>query len=199
MSSVNVKYLEVTPASGALGSSEEADFGLDVTMVFQDLSSQEWTADVWGQARRLVGEDSISVASWSTSDLARPDLLAEAVRSAAQTEVILVAVSGADELPLDLYVRGDVWLPRRSGRTGALMPLIGQPAETHHQTFSVLEYFEAVARKGGLEYFPQAHLLPPAWRGLFETGEIPQTHDASPDAASSRQQSVLVHRANILT
>jgi hypothetical protein len=58
----------------------------------------------------------------SLSDL---EILLASVRAALVADVIVVSVYAADELPLDLYVWINAWLPRRNSREGAFTALIG--------------------------------------------------------------------------
>jgi len=167
MQSVNTTLLEPASASERTASSAEAGYVLNVTMVYQDLTTRDWVTEMWERVTQLVGKENISVASWRISDLARPGILAEAVESAARADVVVAAVSAAEELPSDLYVWFDIWLPRRTRSTGALVALIGLPEAASHQSSRAQEYFQSVARKGRLDYFPQKRLLPVLAPSLF--------------------------------
>jgi len=148
----------------------EAEYVLNVTMVYQDAVTRRWASEMEGRVTRLVGHENIRADSWRIGDLARPAILEEAVRSAVNADVLVVVASAAADLPLDLYVWCDVWLPRRGGRAGALVALIGMPDTANHHVFQAGEYFQAVARKGGLDYFPQKRPLPAGSPDLFEMG-----------------------------
>jgi len=167
MQSINTTLLEPAPASERTASSAEAGYILNVTMVYQDLTTREWATEMWDRVAELVGKESINAASWRISDLARPGILAEAVESAARADVVVAAVSGAEELPSDLYVWFDIWLPRRTRSTGALVALIGLPEAANHHASRAHAYFQSVARKGRLDYFPQKRLLPVLAPSLF--------------------------------
>ena len=167
MQSANATLLEPAPASERTASSAEAGYVLNVTMVYQDRTTREWASEMWGRVAQLVGKESINAVSWRISDLARPGILAEAVQSAAHADVVVAAVSAAEELPSDLYVWFDIWLPRRTRSTGALVALIGLPEAASHQSSHAQEYFQSVARKGGLDFFPQKRLLPVLDPSLF--------------------------------
>ena len=188
MHSINTTLLEPAPASERTASSAEAGYVLNVTMVYQDLATRDWATEMWGRVAQLVGQESINAASWKISDLARPGILAEAVESAARADVVVAAVSAAEELPSDLYVWFDIWLPRRTRSTGALVALIGLPEAASHQSSHAQEYFQSVARKGRLDYFPQKRLLPvlapslfPRWFGLDYFPQGQTLPAASPD------------------
>jgi len=62
--------------------------------------------------------------------------------------VIVVSVYAADDLPLDLYVWFDLWLPRRPVHGGALTALVGVTEPLDSQSARTFEYLHAVARKG---------------------------------------------------
>ena len=128
----------------------------------------ERTAVMEGLLTQLVGKESTRTDSWRISDLARPEVLVQAVQSAARADVVLVAVSAAGELPPDLCVWIDAWLPRRAGCTGALVAMIGVPEAASRPAARVQEYFQAVARKGQLGFFPNKRRLPAPSRVPFD-------------------------------
>jgi hypothetical protein len=150
----------------------DAEYVLNVTMVYQDAVTREWASEMETRVTRLVGPENIRADSWRIGDLARPAILEAAVRSAVNADVLVVAASAAGDLPEDLYVWCDIWLPRRLGRAGALVALIGLPDTASHHVLHASEYFQAVARKGGLDYFPQKRPLPAASHALFEMGTM---------------------------
>ena len=168
----------IAPSDGVPIASAEGEHVLNVTMVYQDRTAREWATEMWGRVTQLVGKENISAASWSISDLARPGILVEAVRSAVRADVIVVAVSDAKELPPDLCAWIDVWLPRRVRGTGALVALIGLPEEPDHQAFSTQDYLRAVADNGGLDFFPQERVQPVASAGFFDMKKIAEEADA---------------------
>jgi len=188
MQPINVRSMEAAPAANGSVPSAEAGLELDLAVVFQNLTAREWASEMWGQVKQWLGKTSLSAASWGISDLGRPDLLAAAVQAAAQAEVILVAVLAAPELPLELYTWCDVWLPRRGRRAGVLMTLIGQRAEPSPEVAPTLDYFQAVARKGGLDFIPQARLLPPTAHGFLDHGATVPQHAGSPRGFSPLQE-----------
>ena len=97
--------------------------------------------------------------------MGEPEILLAAVRAALQADVIVVSVHAADELPLDLYVWIDVWLPRRSARMGALVALIGVPGKPASQAVRTQEYLQAVARRAELDFMTHERLVPDELNG----------------------------------
>ena len=131
---------------------------LNVTMVCEDLLTREWAAEMWDRVTQIAGKENISVTSWRISDLALPEILADAVLSAARADVIVIAVSAAEKLPIDLCVWIAAWVPRRARRAGAVVALMGLPQEPDDpQAFRARDFLQMVALKGGLDFFPREH------------------------------------------
>jgi hypothetical protein len=145
---------------------------LNVTMVYDDPTTRRWATEMWSQVTQMAGKENISVASWSIDRLAWPEMLEEAVSSAAQANVIVIAVSGAERLPIDLCVWIGAWVPRRARRAGALVALIGLPQEFEPQAFSTQDFMRMVAFQGGLDFFPQERVLRLAATNLFGLEKI---------------------------
>jgi len=160
--------MALAPASELSASRAEAEYVLTVTIVYEDPMTRKWAAVMEGLLTQLVGKESTRTDSWRISDLARPEVLVEAVQSAARADVVLVAVSAAEELPPDLCVWIDAWLPRHAGCTGALVAMIGVPEAASRRVARVQEYFQAVARKGRLGFFPHKRRLPAPSRVPFD-------------------------------
>ncbi len=72
----------------------------------------------------------------------------------------MISVRGAGELPLVLRAWIDAWVAQRGGRTGALVAIIGLPAQPDAQAHHTLQYFQAVARQAGLDFLPRERKLP---------------------------------------
>jgi hypothetical protein len=140
---------------------------LNVTMVYEDSTTWEWATETWGRVTQMAGEENLSVASWSISSLDWPEMFAEAISSAARADVIVIAVSATDRLPIDLCVWIGAWVSRRAGRPGALVALIGLPRKPEFQTFSTQDFLRMVAHKGGLDFFPRECVLPAATTDFF--------------------------------
>jgi hypothetical protein len=152
----------IAPAGQAPFARTENEPALNVTMVYEDPESLEWTTEMWDRVTQMAGKENISVTSWYVGDLAQPEILTEAVLSATRADVIVIAIPAAEKLPIDLCVWIAAWVPRRARRAGALVALIGAPRESDPQAFSTRDFLWMVALKGGLDFFPQERVLPEA-------------------------------------
>ena len=112
------------------------------------------------RATKLAGEERIQNTWYHASSLSDPGTLLEAVCAALAADVIVIAVYAMEELPLDLYVWIDAWLPRRASRVGALAAVIGVAEPLEPQSVRTREYLEAVARKAQLDFIPQERRRP---------------------------------------
>jgi hypothetical protein len=84
----------------------------------------------------------------------------DAVQAAAKADVLVVSIRDAGELPVDLYVWIDAWMPRRTRRPGAMVALIGVPPQPDPQSGRAHKYLEAVSRRVGLDFLPRERKLP---------------------------------------
>ena len=138
----------------------EIEPALNVATVYQDPLTRQWTTELWDQVGQLVGGGSICHQSWKISDLTDARVFADAVQAVAQADVLVVSVRDAGELPVNLYVWIDAWMPRRAGREGALVALIGVPPQPDTRAGHAHTYLETVARWTGLDFLPRERKLP---------------------------------------
>jgi hypothetical protein len=75
----------------------------------------------------LIDAGGICKKSWNLGNLSSAFVFADAVRAAAEADVLVISVRDAGDLPLLLHAWIDGWMPRRGGRAGALVALIGVP------------------------------------------------------------------------
>jgi hypothetical protein len=158
---------QIAPAGKAPIARTKNEPALNVTMVYEDPTSLEWTTDMWDRVTQMAGDENISFASWSIDSLAWPEMFAEAASSAAQADVIVIAVSAAERLPIDLCVWIGSWVSRRARRSGALVALINLSQKRDLQAFSTRDFLQMVALKGGLDFFPRERVLPVAATDFF--------------------------------
>jgi hypothetical protein len=151
----------VSPDEPVLSSSE-SDYILNIVGVFQDHVTREWAEQSFHRATQLAGEERIQNSWYHANSLSDPAILVEAVQATLAADVIVVAVYAADELPVDLYVWFDAWLPRRLSRAGALAAVVGVDAPLQPQSLRTFDYLEAVARKAQLDFIPDERLRPDA-------------------------------------
>jgi hypothetical protein len=145
----------------------EPEFALNVALVYQDAPTRKWATQVCDQVTRLAGKDAVRCTWWEISRLSNPEVLKDAVLTTMQADVILVSLYDTNELPVDLCVWLDAWLPRRHLSTGALIALISVPGETSAQLEHARGYLRAIARKGRLDFLLRERKLPVASRGYF--------------------------------
>jgi hypothetical protein len=94
--------------------------------------------------------------------LTNPRVFADAVQAAAEADVLVISVRDAGDWPASLYVWIDSWLPKRAGRGGALVALIGVPGRPDSQSGRAHQYLATVAREAGLDFLPRERKLPSA-------------------------------------
>ena len=133
---------------------------LNVVVAYQDPLTRHWATGLWDRVGQLIDTGGICCKSWKLNDLTQASVFAEAVNAAVVADVLVISVRDAGELPLMLHVWIDAWLPRRAGRTGALVAVIGVPAKPDVQSGRAHEYLEDVARQAGLDFLPRERMLP---------------------------------------
>ncbi|MGD0815118.1 MAG: hypothetical protein ABSA83_16080 [Verrucomicrobiota bacterium] len=131
-----------------------AAYELNIVGVYQDPLTQSWGVPMCRLAMQLAGEDRIRNTWYDVHSLADIDIFLDAIRAALMADVIVISVYAAEELPMDLYVWIDAWLPRRPPGEGALTALIGVVDPQSPQSLHTQEYLQAVARKAQLDFIP---------------------------------------------
>jgi hypothetical protein len=133
---------------------------LNVVIVYEDSLTRELATDLWGRVTNLIGEDSIHLGFWKFADLTDVALFPQAVRHAIEADVIIVSVRAATELPRNLYLWVDAWLPRRRLSSGALAALIGIPDQQENHSDRICDYLASVARRASMDFLPRERRLP---------------------------------------
>jgi len=145
----------------------ETGHGLNVAVVYQDTPTRKWATRVCGHVTRVAGKDAVHSTWWEISRLGDPDVFRDAVLMTMVADVILVSINDTEELPIDLCVWIDAWLPRRYQPMGALIALISVPGQPGDQTNHARDYLRTVARKGRLDFLLRERRLPGTSRGYF--------------------------------
>ncbi len=146
--------------------SKETEPALRVATVYQDPLTRHWARELWDRVGQLVGQGGICHQSWKIGDLTDAQAYTGAVQAATEADVLVVSVRDAGELPINLCVWIDAWMPRRAGRAGALVALIGVCPQPNVQSGRVHAYLEAVARRVGLDFLPRERKLPEQSRSI---------------------------------
>jgi hypothetical protein len=139
-----------------------------VVLVHQDLAAQQHAMGFWDRVTQLVGNEAAACASWSVAQLSQPQVFDQAVAAAVQAEVIVVAVQSANMLPPAFGAWIESWRGLRRRREGALIAVLGLPAQPGASSDCVQEYLRAIARKSGMDFTLLEHATPPmcGCRGL---------------------------------
>jgi len=146
----------VVPSAQAARAYGETEPVLKVATVYQDPLTHHWATELWERVGQLIGGEGVCHQTWKISGLMEPGVFVDSVRAAAEADVLVLSVRDAGELPINLYVWIDAWMPRRAGRAGALVALIG----VSPQSGRAHEYLGAVARRAGLDFLPRERKLP---------------------------------------
>jgi len=141
---------------------DAAGYTLNIAGVYQDSVTRDWAMQNCHRAKQLAGEDLVQNKWYDVNSLSDPGLLLEAVRATLVADVIVVSVYAAEELPLDLYVWVQAWLPRRLSRAGALTALIGVAQPLDSQFVHTVKYLQAVASRAQLDFIPEERRRPAA-------------------------------------
>lgn len=141
---------------------DELEYTLNIAGIYQDSVTRDWAMQSCRQATQLAGGERVQNTWYNTNSLSDPGILLNAVRAAVAADVIVISVYAADELPLDLYVWIEAWLPRRLSRRGALAALVGVAQPLDSPSVRTLEYLQALARKAQLDFIPQQRERPAA-------------------------------------
>ena len=115
---------------------------------------------MWDRVGQVIANAGIGCKLWQISDLLQVRVFADAVQAAEEADVLVVSVRDAGELPLCLHVWIETWLQRRAVREGALVALIGVPAQPDTQCGHAYQYLQSVARGAGLDFLPRERKLP---------------------------------------
>jgi hypothetical protein len=157
----NVTFIDRTvSAEPAARMPNEREPALNVVTLYQDPLTRYWATELWDRVGQLIRCGDTCHKSWKISDLPPAFVFADAVQAAAEADVLVISVRDEGELPLFLHTWIDAWIPRRAGRAGALVALIGVPAQQDTQSDLACQYLEAVARRAGLDFLPREHKLP---------------------------------------
>ena len=110
------------------------------------------------QVQHVIGEDALRIEAWSIDELNCLEPWCQAVEAASNADLIVVAVRAEGQLPLDVGIWLDTWLPQRRARPGALIALLSVPDQPGFRPFQVQESLHEVAQKSHLDFFLQERL-----------------------------------------
>ncbi len=125
---------------------------LNITVVYEDPSLQEWARGVCDRVTVLVGPEAVRCIWWNLGDLGEPAVLAGAVSTALRADIIIIAVHAAEGFPLPFYVWVDSWLPHRPQGAGALVGLVAFSECLSPPMDRAREYLQMVAREARIDF-----------------------------------------------
>ena len=128
---------------------------LSLAVVYGDSLSLEWASQVCHRAVYAANLDTIQFTCWQSQALANPSLRRRAVQSASLADMIVVALKEHGEVPPELRVWTEEWLPQRRQNWGALVALVGHPEPTPPAPSPIAAYLRTIAARANLDYFTQ--------------------------------------------
>jgi hypothetical protein len=150
----------MAPSAQKASASKKVEAALRVTIVYQDPLTRHWAAELWDRVEQLVGQEGVCRQSWKISELANTRVFAAAVQATAVADVLVVSVRDTGDLSGELDQWIEAWLPRRAGRAGALVALIGVAPQPDVRSGRSHAYLQITARRAGLDFLPSERKLP---------------------------------------
>ena len=98
---------------------------------------------------------------WKLGDLQHPEALEGMLEAAASADMVLLAAHETTALSAEKKARLELGLINRHGRSGALVALLGRPANRPAAPSAMQCYLKDLAYFAGLEFFSVAFELPP--------------------------------------
>jgi hypothetical protein len=128
-----------------------SEYEMNVTVIYQDSQSNKWAGEVYQKLETLLGARTVRGTWWNIADLVEPGVLAGAVSKAMRSDMIIIAVSASEGLPLPFYYWVNAWLPNRVARAGALVGLLGAPVPHTPESGRLRKYLRTVARRSRMD------------------------------------------------
>ena len=169
----------ILPSTRVSALTEDPEPTLNVATVYQDSLTRCWAIELWDRVGELISRKNVGRQSWRIDQLKNPRVFANAGRAAAEADVLVISVRDAGEWPANLQVWIDSWLPRRAGREGALVALIGVPGRQDGQSGRAHQYLSGVAREAGMDFLPRERKLPEAASASFGLVKVGGVRKAS--------------------
>ena len=164
---------------GAAALDETCGSGMGIVVVFQDPLTRQWASEAWDRVSDVLCRVDAGLRFWRMDDLVHPRVAEEAIRAAAEASIIMVALRDVIAPPPTLCVWNEGWLAQRKPSTGLLVSIVG----VHHQKSDLHSYIDdylgAIAMRGGLDYLPRQHVLPPDAISPFDLESIADRANAT--------------------
>jgi hypothetical protein len=127
-------------------------YALNVALVYEDALTWKWAKNIFDRAEKLAGSNVVRGTWWKLGDLSHPGVLAGAVSQAMRADLVVVAHTATEGLPLSFYVWVNSWLPHHLPGGSALVALLGAVERPNAESGRVREYLRAVARQGRMHF-----------------------------------------------
>ena len=151
MCSPLVVLASVIPSRGESESWTGADV-CAVTVIYEDAPSRDLALRLLdGLIKKFDQDLKFQSTWWGFKYLTDPEIAQEAGQAAAQSDLVLVAVHGAEDFPFEVTAWFDDWLPKRSPSAGALV-LLQASGELKAPLPSQDRYLRSLAQRSSLEY-----------------------------------------------
>jgi hypothetical protein len=128
-----------------------SECAMEITVVYDDAQTHTWAVEVYQKIQGILGAQAVRGTWWNVADLAEPGVLAGAVSKAIRSDLIVVAVSCSEGLPLPFYFWVNAWLPHRVNGVGALVGLLAAPVHKTTQSGRLKRYLQSVARRARMD------------------------------------------------
>jgi hypothetical protein len=143
----------LVPVTGRPGACVNAVF------LYEDATTREWAREAHDRIVKLAGKETIRPTWWRLDNLSAPGILAAAASTAMRADVIVIAVSATDSLPLPFYTWISSWLPNRLRGTGVLAAVVGKTKKASARSARLAKYLREVARAARLEFLTETRKL----------------------------------------
>jgi hypothetical protein len=125
---------------------------INVTFLYEEPDTRSWARDAYDQLCKIHGAGKIKATWWKMQELSVPGVLAGAVSTAMRADVVIVAATGSEGLPLPFYFWIKSWAPHRSLAGGKLWAILGAPATKGGRTGRVADYLKTLAAQTGMQF-----------------------------------------------
>ncbi len=132
-----------------------------IMFLYQDQQSRIWGRELYERVCKSGDNKEVKATWWRTSDLVAPGVMAGAVSVAMRADIIVVAASETEDVPVPFYVWVQQWFPHRLKRTGTLVALLGTDRRSASQASRVEQYLRRVSHQGRLGFVQQARKARP--------------------------------------
>jgi len=129
-----------------------SECAMEITVVYDEAQTHAWAVEVYQKMQRILGAQAVRGTWWNVADLAEPGVLAGAVSKAIRSDLVVVAVSCSEGLPLPFYFWVNAWLPHRGNGLGALVALLAAPVHKTSQSGRLKRYLQSVARRARMDW-----------------------------------------------